>query len=98
MSEEEQGIFQELDEFSRELREEREYYGYPYNVHNPRYNLNLISSDTIDELIHEMMGILNTAFEYKMQGWELTEPVRFGKIQLHYNREGEPHTTEENDE
>lgn len=90
MSEDECEIFEELQAFSRELKEDREYYGYPYNANNPRYNLNLISSETLDELITDMLNILSTAFEYRTQGWELTEPVRFGKIELHYDRDGKP--------
>lgn len=98
MSHDENELFQELNDFSRELKEGREYYGYPYNLNNPRYNLNLVSSQTLDELIEEMLNILTTAFEYRTQGWELTEPVRFGRIQLHYERDGEPQRRENNDE
>lgn len=91
-------LFEELNEFSRELKEDREYYGYPYNINNPRYNLNLVSSETLDELIEEMLAILSTAFEYKTQGWQLTEPVKFGRIQLHYERDGEPQSKGSNNE
>lgn len=90
MSEDEGQLFNELTEFSHELKQAKEYYGYPYNVNNPRYNLNLISSETLDELIEDMLMILTTAVEYKKEGWELTDPVRFGKIELHYDRDGEP--------
>lgn len=94
----ERDLYIDLDNFSAELKKDRAYYGYPYNEHNPRYNLNLVSSQTLDELIEDMLHILNTAFEYRTQGWELTEPVRFGKINLHYNRDGEPQRREDNDE
>lgn len=97
MSDDESDLFRELDEFSKELREGQEYYGYPYNLNNPRYNLNLISSETLDELIQQILDILTTAYEYRTQGWELTEPVRFGRIHLHYDRDGEPQWRERND-
>lgn len=97
MSDEGHEIFKELNEFARELKEEKDHYGYPYNIHNPRYNLNLVSSETLDELIKDMLSILSTAFEYRKEGWELTEPVRFGKIELHYDRDGKPHREDEED-
>lgn len=90
MSDDECELFEELNRFSKELKENQEYYGYPYNDHNPRYNLNMISSATLDELIGDMVELLSTAYEYKSEGWELTGPVRFGKIELHYNRDGQP--------
>lgn len=90
MSEGEGELFEELREFSRELREESSYYGYPYNENNPGYNLNLLTSETLDELIQNMNQILTTAYEYKSKGWELTDPVRFGKIDLHYERDEKP--------
>lgn len=95
MSEDGHEIFEELTDFARELKEDEGHYGYPYNIHNPRYNLNLVSSDTLDELIKDMLNILSTACEYRAQGWELTEPVRFGKIELHYDRDGQPQQEEE---
>lgn len=96
MSEEEGKLFEQLEEFARELRQEEEHYGYPYNDFNPKYNLNLITSETLDELIEDMLNILTTAYEYRNNGWELTDPVRFGKIELHYNRDGEPQREEDN--
>lgn len=90
MSDDECELFEELTKFSKELKENQDYYGYPYNENNPRYNLNLISSATLDELIRDIVELLSTVLEYKEQGWELTDPIRFGKIELHYNRDGQP--------
>lgn len=90
MSDDECELFEELTKFSKELKEDQDYYGYPYNEYNPRYNLNLISSATLDELIRDIVELLSTVHEYKEQGWELTDPIRFGKIELHYNRDGQP--------
>lgn len=90
MSDDECELFEELTKFSKELKEDQDYYGYPYNENNPRYNLNLISSATLDELIRDIVELLSTVHEYKEQGWELTDPIRFGKIELHYNRDGQP--------
>lgn len=90
MSDNECELFEELTKFSKELKEDQDYYGYPYNAHNPRYNLNLISSATLDELIRDIVELLSNAYEYKNNGWELTDPIRFGNIELHYNRDGQP--------
>lgn len=98
MSDDECELFNELSDYSKELKEDRDHYGYPYNEHNPRYNLNLVSSETLDELVQDMLMVLTHALEYKKQGWELTEPVRFGKIQLHYNEDGSPYRGEEDNE
>lgn len=94
MSDEEK-LFEELDDFSRELREDEEHYGYPYNMHNPKFNLNLISSNSIEELVADIVTLLSVALQYKDAGWELTHPVRFGSIDLHYNRDGKPERKEE---
>lgn len=90
MSDDENSIFEELTDFAKELKEDEAYYGYPYNRNNPRFNLNLISSETLDELIQDMIEILSTAAAYKADGWELTEPIHFGKIQLHCNKDEVP--------
>lgn len=90
MSDNENDVFGELTDFSNELKDDEAYYGYPYNRNNPRFNLNLVSSETLDDLIHDMIEVLSTAAAYKADGWELTEPVHFGKIQLHYNRDDVP--------
>lgn len=98
MSDDDCELFEQLNELSRELKEDEEYYGFPYNDYNPKYNLNLVSSETMDELIQDILGILHSAVEYKSQGWELTEPVRFGKIELHYDRDTQPRQEGENHE
>lgn len=90
MSDDEKKLFGELTDFSKELKEDEAYYGYPYNENNPRFNLNLVSSETLDELIADMIEILSTAAAYKAEGWELTEPIKFGKIQLHYDKDEFP--------
>lgn len=90
MSQDETELFNELNDFSKELIEDESYYGYPYNKHNPRFNLNLVSSDSIDELIRDVTQLLYSAVEYKEQGWELTEPIKFGKIQLHHKQDEGP--------
>lgn len=97
MSDDEWALFEELDDFSNELKSGKDYYGYPYNENNPKYNLNLISSETLDKLIEDMLNVLTTAYEYRNKGWELTEPVRFGKIELHYDRDGIPEKREDKD-
>ena len=68
MSDDGQELFEELNDFYRELKEGEDHYGYPYNINNPRYNLNLVSSETLDELIHDMLRILTAAHEYRNQG------------------------------
>lgn len=90
MSDENDDLFEELTEFSDRLKEDEAYYGYPYNKNNPRFNLNLVSSATLDELVDDMIKILATAAEYRADGWELTEPIHFGKIQLHRVDDGTP--------
>lgn len=95
MSDDEWKLFEQLEEFAKELKEEKEHYGYPYNENNPKYNLNLVSSETLDEFIQDVLNILTTAYDYKRQGWELTDPVRFGSIELHYDRDGKPNKKEE---